>query len=309
MMGGKIWVESNGVPGQGSTFHFTACFGLRSETPPPPSTEPSALKNLAAWVVDDSENQSPLRILIAEDNVVSQRFMVAALEKQGHTMVVAGNGQEAVTVFERESFDLILMDVQMPEMNGFEATAAIRKKEQSTDTHIPIIAMTAHAMKGDRERCLAAGMDAYVPKPLQVEILFEIIANIVPTYTLPLETNIVGQAQPALAFGWNDALAQVEGDEELLRELVDLFSRQLPDLLAEIQEAIASREGERLRRAAHRLKSSVGIFGAKDAFEAVRKLEMMGRDGDFANIESVHTEFEAAVTRMEQTLTAHKNAS
>jgi len=121
------------------------------------------------------ENRKGLRILLAEDNVVNQRLALAILTKKGHDVVVAGNGQEAVAMFEQEPFDLILMDVQMPEMDGFEATARIREKEKETMGHIPIIAMTAHAMKGDRERCLAAGMDGYLAKPVQPDVIAETI--------------------------------------------------------------------------------------------------------------------------------------
>jgi CheY-like chemotaxis protein len=125
------------------------------------------------------ESQRRLNILLAEDNSVNQRLMVRLLEKHGHHVVVAGNGREALAALERESFDLVLMDVQMPEMDGFEATAAIRQREQATGTHIPILAMTAHAMAGDRERCLEAGMDGYVCKPVQIQALLAAIESVV----------------------------------------------------------------------------------------------------------------------------------
>ncbi len=125
------------------------------------------------------ESQRRLNILLVEDNSVNQRLMVRLLEKQGHHVVVAGNGHEALAALERESFDLVLMDVQMPEMDGFEATAAIRQREQATGTHIPILAMTAHAMAGDRERCLKAGMDGYVCKPVQIQALLAAIESVV----------------------------------------------------------------------------------------------------------------------------------
>jgi CheY-like chemotaxis protein len=117
----------------------------------------------------------PLRVLLAEDNPVNQRLAVAILSKRGHTVVVAGDGRQAVEAFERERFDVALMDVQMPELNGFEATARIRQLEQGTGDRLPIIALTAHAMTGDRERCLAAGMDDYVAKPLNAAALIETV--------------------------------------------------------------------------------------------------------------------------------------
>ena len=119
--------------------------------------------------------QRQYNILLAEDNVINQKLAVRILEKQGHVVTVANDGQEALEVFGKDSFDLILMDVQMPKMDGFEATRLIRKKEKEIKGHIPIIAMTAHAMKGDRERCLDAGMDDYISKPLKLDDLFKII--------------------------------------------------------------------------------------------------------------------------------------
>jgi len=124
------------------------------------------------------EARQNLRILLAEDNVVNQVLVCRLLEKHGHSVVVANNGRNAIEELEKEKFDLVLMDVSMPEMDGFEAVAAIRAKEGAAQTHIPIVAMTAHALKGDREHCLAAGMDAYISKPVQPKELFEIIKSL-----------------------------------------------------------------------------------------------------------------------------------
>src|SRR5205823_6328444 len=121
-----------------------------------------------------------LRVLLAEDNAVNQKLMVRLLEKWGHQVTVAANGQEALAATEREPFDLVLMDVQMPEVGGFEATAAIRAREKQTGGHLPVVAMTAHAMEGDRERCLAAGMDDYLPKPIQAHELLAVLGRAVP---------------------------------------------------------------------------------------------------------------------------------
>ncbi|MGB2899544.1 MAG: response regulator [Candidatus Acidiferrum sp.] len=121
------------------------------------------------------ELSASLRILLAEDNLVNQRLAARLLEKRGHTVVVAGNGREALKAFENEDFDLLLMDLQMPEMDGFEATVAIRKKEKDSGNHLPIVALTAHAMKGDREKCLAGGMDEYLTKPIRLQELDELL--------------------------------------------------------------------------------------------------------------------------------------
>ena len=122
-----------------------------------------------------------LRILLAEDNAVNQHLAARLLEKRGHTVAVANNGREALAIFANAAFDVVLMDVQMPEMDGFEATAAIREHERATQTHVPIIALTAHAMKGDDQRCLAAGMDGYVAKPIQAKELLAVIARLTPS--------------------------------------------------------------------------------------------------------------------------------
>jgi CheY-like chemotaxis protein len=165
VMGGRVWLESQ--EGRGSTFHFTVRFTMGAPCPEP-IAEP-----LAAVA---PPRPASLRILLAEDNRVNQRLAVAFLERDGHTVVVVGNGVEAVAAASGQMFDAILMDVQMPEMSGFDATAAIRAHEEETGSHIPIIAMTAHAMEGDRERCLAAGMDEYIAKPIALESFRRVLA-------------------------------------------------------------------------------------------------------------------------------------
>ncbi|HEX5273598.1 MAG TPA: response regulator, partial [Gemmataceae bacterium] len=159
LMGGRLRVESE--PGRGSTFHFTARFAAAG-----PPEEPPAAKPLP------SPARRPLRILLAEDNAVNQRVAVRTLEKRGHTVTVAWNGREAVEAWQRQAFDVILMDVQMPVVDGLEATGTIRARVGAAGRRTPIIALTAHAMKGDRERCLEAGMDGYLTKPFQPEALF-----------------------------------------------------------------------------------------------------------------------------------------
>jgi CheY-like chemotaxis protein len=129
------------------------------------------------------ENKHRSRVLLAEDNAVNQTLAVRLLERRGYSVVVAGNGREAVEAFEKDRFDVVLMDIQMPEMDGFEATAAIRAKEKLTGRHVPIIAMTAHALIGDQERCIAAGMDGYISKPIRTSEMFATIESMVANKT------------------------------------------------------------------------------------------------------------------------------
>ncbi len=247
------------------------------------------------------EARQKWHILLAEDNAVNQELVTRLLEKRGHTVVVARNGKEAVKVVEEQAFDLVLMDVQMPELDGFEATAAIREKERGTGRRLPIVALTAHAMKGDRERCLGAGMDGYISKPIQVKELFETVEGLlgVPAEVVPgasAELNPDGVLDKAAA------LARVDGDIELLRELVELFLDECPRLASKIQKAVENRDSRALGRAAHTLKSSVGNFGARGALKAALKLEMMAREGDLTEAEEACTALEEEIEKLKPVL-------
>jgi len=171
LMQGRIWLESK--PGDGSTFYFTARFDLAIAAPTKDETRSREERITAAPM-------AKLHILIADDNLVNLRLARSLLVKQGHSAVAVGSGREALAALEQQNFDLVLMDVQMPDMDGFETTKAIRAQERISKKHLPIVAMTAHAMIGDRERCLAAGMDSYVTKPVDAAKLFTAIADALP---------------------------------------------------------------------------------------------------------------------------------
>jgi PAS domain S-box-containing protein len=166
-MGGTIWAESE--MGQGSTFHFTV--ELKEQSSANISEAVTAISNSVPRGTGE-KNQNQRRVLLVEDNAVNQTLALRLLERRGFAVIVAGDGQTALEELEKNSFDIILMDIQMPRMDGLTATAIIRDKEKTTGEHIPIVAMTAHALKGDQERCLAAGMDSYLSKPIRTTELF-----------------------------------------------------------------------------------------------------------------------------------------
>jgi two-component system sensor histidine kinase/response regulator len=202
-------------------------------------------------------------------------------------VATAVNGKEALALLESASwgeFELVLMDIQMPEMDGFQATAAIRQKERETGKHIPIIAMTAHALKGDRERCLAGGMDGYLAKPIEPKELFNAIEALVPI-TTGMAGNQPTPPQPAMVLDEAALLARVEGEHQLLAELVTQFLKEYPRMLEQIREALDRQDARAVERAAHTLKGSVGNFGAKGTFEAALEMERIACSEDLAGAE------------------------
>jgi len=235
------------------------------------------------------DERAALRILVAEDNPVNQQVAVRLLQKQGHTVVVAPDGQEALQALERDRFDLVLMDVQMPRMGGLEATARLRDSERGTGKRIPVIAMTARAMKGDREACLAAGMDGYVAKPVSPQLLFEQIS------ALTAGAAVTG---PAPALNVPELLARFDGDRELLGELATIFLSDYPARFAAIRSAVERRDAGALQLAAHALKGSAANFGAPDAVGLAERLESMGHRADLAGVESAFTDLTVRMTQL-----------
>jgi CheY-like chemotaxis protein len=237
----------------------------------------------------------PLRILVAEDNATNQKLVTAVLESRGHAVVVAPNGRVAVQRSASESFDVILMDVQMPELGGLEATTEIRTRELSTGAHVPIVAMTAHTMTGDRERCLAAGMDAYVSKPLRQDDLFGAIDALFisrPAEPVPAEPAL---DEPALVAGFG-------GNRTLLLEVAEVFLVDSLVLMAAITRAVDARDAGALVAPAHALKGSVGLFTQAGAYRTAQQLERMARNGDLADAGSVREALEADMAGLHASL-------
>ncbi|NLY02577.1 MAG: response regulator [Rhodopirellula sp.] len=268
------------------------------------------LLRMLASVVGSAENDSdlpqapqrfeacpqPLRVLLAEDNAVNQKLAVRLLEKRGHRLVLVDNGAEAVAAFQREAFDIVLMDVQMPLMDGFAATRAIRETEQGTDRHVRIVAMTAYAMKGDRERCLEVGMDDYVSKPLRPEELFRAVES-TPRVAGNVEPS--GHSNGEGIWSLSQAMQVTAGDVGLFRELLDVFLQDRPQLMDTIHAALDSGDAAKLHITAHALKGALSAVGAVAARQSAYRLESLGAK---ANLEDARAELVTLQEEMDRLL-------
>ncbi|MBA3544754.1 MAG: PAS domain S-box protein [Chthoniobacterales bacterium] len=276
-MGGRIWVESES--GQGTTFHFTVRLGLpdNAAASVPTSAGPTKQSTSVAAECTEADTKLRLRILLAEDNAINCAVATAMLNKMDHVVVHAANGKEALKAMESAEFDLVLMDLQMPEMDGFEATRLVREKESACGRRTPIVAMTAHAMQGDRERCLAAGLDGYLAKPVDKAKLFETIrATLLAKEVSEKESAPL----PGADFSVAALLEQLDGNEKLLRKLAALFAEHTPALLRQIDVALRTGDLELLSRVTHQLSGSLGNLRALGAAEITRDLDEAMRTGD-----------------------------
>jgi two-component system sensor histidine kinase/response regulator len=235
-----------------------------------------------------TQTARPLRVLVAEDNATNQKLVLALLKQRGHHGVVVGNGRLAVEAAAAEKFDVILMDVQMPEMGGLEATSAIRAAERDSGKRTPIIALTAHVMAGDREECLAAGMDGFVAKPLRPAELFAAIDQFGPASSFPAPG-------PATQVDGATLLASLGGTTSLLADVVTVFLADIPGMLEQLKQASAAKNISAMAAAAHAIKGSVGLFTEGDALLTARKVEQLARDGDVAAATRASADLEKAV--------------
>ncbi len=260
----------------------------------------------------ERERHNRLRILAAEDKRVNQRVLARMLEKEGHRVTLVEDGEAAISTSEDADFDVILMDVQMPVMDGLEATRCIRKRELETGKHVPIIALTAHAMKGDRERCLEAGMDAYVAKPVQKQELLHIIYQ----YSTPpvcdgLRAAGTGLIADTAVLDIGRGLERSGGDEQVFAELCELFlhdSHVLPPIM---KRAMEKGDNEAAARAAHRLRTSAGTICGSRAYYAAQTLEEAARAGSQEKIAAavgiLQLELESLRTAAKKFLTARQS--
>jgi two-component system, sensor histidine kinase and response regulator len=246
-----------------------------------------------------------LRILLAEDNPVNQRVAIHILQKGEHSVLAVGNGREAVDALAREDFDVVLMDVQMPEMDGFEATDAIRTNEQITGRHVPIIAMTAHAMQGDRERCLEAGMDDYLSKPVRAAELLQLIQKLAAqSAAAPVFLARAAVAGERPVFDRQAALDRINGEEQLLQEVIQLFLGDAPNRLNEVRAALEEGDPKRLQIAAHSLKGAAGYVGAERTAAQALKLEELGQREDLSPALDEFRQLEHEIEQLRQAVAA-----
>ncbi len=238
-----------------------------------------------------------LSVLLAEDSLANQKLAIGLLKRWGHTVTVANNGREAVDLASKQDFDLILMDIQMPELDGMEATALIRQEQARTGKRIPIIAMTAHAMKGDRQLCLEAGMDEYVSKPVRPN---DLLAAMLPFFTskakpIPAspsatstsrQTRAIEDLPADVRIDWPAAHARVLGDEDLLREVIDAFLSEAESIAIDLSKALTSTDAQAVSRLAHTLKSNLRTFGVPMA-DALQAIEYAAKSGDLDPVKTL----------------------
>lgn len=239
-----------------------------------------------------------MRVLLAEDNPVNQHLVARILEKRGHEVTITPDGQQAAYAAAQQRYDVVLMDVEMPVMNGLEATALIRRQESDGIPRIPIVAMTAYTAEGDRETCLAAGMDAYLAKPIRADELLRVVGDI---------ESLISIAQPAVpahqsVFDRAAVMAYFSDDYELIGDAVESFLAAYPRFLANIKEALANNDARQLERAAHTLKGSVANFHSAAADAAVIALERCGREARTVNAGAALAALETAMAELQPAL-------
>ena len=245
--------------------------------------------------------QGSLKVLLAEDNFVNQKLAVTMLQKRGYRVSVANDGLEALALLEREPFDVVLMDVHMPNMGGFEATAEIRTCERASGrARLPVIALTALAMTGDREKCLQAGMDAYLTKPINARELFGALSQILPqgasASSPAAAAPVAAVAAPVVDV---DALRRnMDDDEEMLQDIVGAFLRDHVTQLKELHRGLGTQDAQGALRSAHTLKGLLLTLAAQPAADAALEVEHAVRAGDLPRAVALLPNLEAHLTQL-----------
>ena len=267
MMGGNLIVDSE--PGKGSIFQFSARLRCPKEAAP----DRKFNETVASYEIGS------LRILLAEDQLFNQKVAVQHLQKHGHTVVVACNGEEVLQrLLDQDQFDMILMDVQMPKMDGCETTRRIRAQESQEGGHIPIVAVTANAMSGDKEKYLAAGMDAYVSKPIEISLLLKTMGSVLAESKSINEKCQIIPLAPIIEK--DEIMERVDGDMEMLQELIKIYFNDSHQCISRLCGAIETQNAKVVNEAAHSYKGIVSFFTKGTPYNAARRLEEIGRNGD-----------------------------
>ncbi|MBM4118517.1 response regulator [bacterium] len=325
-MGGTMWMQS--VPGQGSNFHFTCPFGLAQDESRPQAareaTPQRAPAELAGAGIGGSlpAGEAPvhiapppsLRLLVAEESEASRQRLGQLLEAQGHRVQLADSAIQAIELLAQQDYDGVLISVQMRDMDGLTATRAIRDYERAGGAHLPVVALSAEAMAGDRARCEAAGMDYYLSKPIDERELLKVIVRLAQGLSQDAATGAQreGERKEAIVnvdtelsvFDRAAALDRVGGDLELLVELAGMFMEDCPQLLVEIENAVRNGDSDALSQSAHTLKGAVGNFSAQSAYDAAYVLEKIGRSGDLSEAASSYRVLKQEIERLQPLLGA-----
>jgi len=305
-----VLLSSSGLPGEANRCNEVAVSAYLTK-PAQPSELLDAMMNalfaptvagepLAAKSDSAKSETDATKVLLVEDNPVNCRLAIALLEKHDFAVIAAENGKEALDRLDRAAVDLILMDVQMPVMDGFEAIRVIREKERATGAHMPIIALTAHAMKGDRERCLAAGADDYVAKPIRTQELLDAIDR---AATKRIAVSAPPRSAPSRALDFDAALARVDGDRALFEELCRLFVEGCPRNLMALRVALDARDLGAVRQLAHTIKGAAARVGSFCLSRTAHELETQADAGDLescrSGIDGVQSEFDRLQPELE----------
>ncbi len=302
LMGGKLQVKSR--PGEGACFWFDVRFSVEHEVAGDFSSGGLETGESVQTVLSKPANRH-LRVLLAEDNLVNQRVALGMLQHRGHEVELASDGEQALALYGQRQFDVILMDVQMPKLDGLEVTHHIRRSELQSGGHVRIIAMTAHAMPEDKKRCLDAGMDAYVSKPFLPEELFSVLEFDESAvagkqdHTEKENTVLKSQSSP---LNLDELESRTRGDKELIMELIDIFKTTAPELVEKMAKSISQGDADSMYRAAHSLKGAAGMLAAPGVQSAAYKLEMLGRQGKMESAQDALTDLRSALRRLEPCL-------
>lgn len=285
-----------------------------------------AVDELAETAGDVPHSGATVKVLLAEDSPINRRVAMGFLQQRGYHVVVACDGKEAVDAFQREPFDVVLMDVQMPVMDGYEATAMIRDREKASGRHTPIVAMTAAAMKGDRDKCLQAGMDDYTAKPIDPDDLYDkldLYSQRLPhsaadttagrVHESPEERNAAQAGEttagkdefmvnPTDVLDLDEAAENIPGGPEDLKEMAQLLIEETSQRLQKMRDDLANGDVTAVGLEAHPIKSAAAVFGAKAVVEAAQRVEYMGREGKLEEVKAGFAELEATTARLHAAL-------